>query len=300
MSEVKSRIRSHPSTRQASQADRRRLISDEVVAITELVKNSHDADASTVTISFRGVTGPEGEIVVSDDGCGMDHETFLGGWMEPAGSTKGRATTRMTQRGRRVLGEKGVGRFAADKLGGYLELVSRKSGHNAEVRAEFDWDRFAGEDAMLSNIKNRWELRPATEIAKQGTILRIRHPRAQWTERMFRRLSTRLSRLQSPFGSKHGFAIRIQTDESPSTQETFDSTFLHRSPYVIDLQFDGQDSLRLELGGKRRTVSAPPSAGQTLAVLSGPAYTLSTWKPRPLRGSALDTRFVPGCVNGLV
>ena len=85
------------------------LISDEVVAITELVKNSHDADASTVTISFRGVTGPEAEIVVSDDGCGMDHETFLGGWMEPAGSTKGRATTRMTQRGRRVLGEKGVG-----------------------------------------------------------------------------------------------------------------------------------------------------------------------------------------------
>ena len=36
------------------------LISDEVVAISELVKNAHDADAHTVTISFEGVTGPDG------------------------------------------------------------------------------------------------------------------------------------------------------------------------------------------------------------------------------------------------
>ena len=38
------------------------LISDEVVAITELVKNAHDADATTVTISFRSVSTPGGEI----------------------------------------------------------------------------------------------------------------------------------------------------------------------------------------------------------------------------------------------
>jgi len=92
------------------------LISDEVVAISELVKNAHDADSKSVTISFLGVTAPDGEISVRDDGTGMDRETLLGRWMEPAASTKVGAGRSKTPRGRRVLGEKGVGRFAADKL----------------------------------------------------------------------------------------------------------------------------------------------------------------------------------------
>jgi hypothetical protein len=53
------------------------LISDDVVAVAELVKNAHDADAHTVTISFRGVTTPEGEIEIRDDGVGMDLEALL-------------------------------------------------------------------------------------------------------------------------------------------------------------------------------------------------------------------------------
>src|SRR5438552_1055353 len=101
------------------------LISDEVVAITELVKNTHDADAENVTIRFEKVTSTDGAIAVVDDGCGMDLETVLGRWMEPAGSTKGELKDRITPKGRRVLGEEGVGRFAADKLGRPLGLVSR-------------------------------------------------------------------------------------------------------------------------------------------------------------------------------
>src|SRR5947209_4798042 len=64
------------------------LISDEVVALSELVKNAHDADATTVTVQFRGVTGPAGQIIVRDDGHGMALDTLLGRWMEPAASTK--------------------------------------------------------------------------------------------------------------------------------------------------------------------------------------------------------------------
>src|SRR6478752_7741617 len=64
------------------------LISDEVVALAELVKNAHDADATAVTVAFRGVTSPGGTIEVRDDGTGMDQETLLGRWMQPAASTK--------------------------------------------------------------------------------------------------------------------------------------------------------------------------------------------------------------------
>jgi signal transduction histidine kinase len=237
------------------------LISDEVVAVTELVKNSHDADATCVTITFRAVTGQDGEIIISDDGTGMDREIFLGGWMEPAGSTKVGDGEHISKRGRRVLGEKGVGRFAADKLGRTLQLISRRAGHSAEVRARFDWDLFDSDEQMLSNIKNRWEILPASEIEKQGTILRIGGLRQTWTEGMFRRLSTRLSRLQSPFGSRHGFVIRIETDEFPDYAGELPSSFIRKAPHTIELSFDGADTLKVEIAGKRQTVPAPVEAG---------------------------------------
>src|SRR5262249_30171021 len=81
------------------------LISDEVVAVSELVKNSHDADAGTVSVTFRSVTSEGGTIEVCDDGVGMDVATLLGRWMEPAASTKVGKGRQITPKGRRVLGE---------------------------------------------------------------------------------------------------------------------------------------------------------------------------------------------------
>lgn len=237
------------------------LISDEVVALTELVKNSHDADASHVTMTFRNVLSPEGEIEIVDDGCGMDLDTLLGGWMEPAGSTKADAGGQVTRRGRRVLGEKGVGRFAADKLGRTLELISLRAGTNGEVRAVFDWDRFDTDGEMLSDIKNRWEIRPACEVKGQGTILRIKGLRQAWNERMFRRLSTRLSRLRPPFRSARGFSIRIESDEFPDYSGEQTNSFLAKAPYAIDAEFDGREMLRIELGGKKTAVPVGTSLG---------------------------------------
>ena len=73
------------------------LISDDVLAITELVKNAHDADATEVVIEFRRTSGPDGEIVVRDDGTGMDLDTLLGLWMQPAGTSKRDPAARVTR-----------------------------------------------------------------------------------------------------------------------------------------------------------------------------------------------------------
>ncbi len=223
------------------------LISDEVLAITELVKNAHDADASCVTIEFRGVTGAQGEIVIRDDGHGMDIDTLLGKWMEPAGTTKAGPSGRITVRGRRVLGEKGVGRFAADKLARHLELVTRCAGESKEIRATLDWDDFESETRMLSEIRSKWQIVPAAVLATQGTHLRMTGLRAAWNERMFRRLSTRLARLMSPFRTLHGFTIRIESDEFPQYSGEPRTDFLERAPYHIEASFDGKEAVEVKL-----------------------------------------------------
>jgi hypothetical protein len=228
------------------------LISDEIVAITELVKNAHDADATCVTILFSGVTGEHGEILVSDDGHGMDLDTLMSRWMQPAGSAKGREGRRFTTRGRRVLGEKGVGRFAADKLASHLELVSRPTGAPLEIRAEFDWDEFEHDDRMLSDVRSKWEVRSPDWLESNGTVLRLSKLRASWNERLFRRLSTRLSRLVSPFESGvKGFRIVIESDEFPDYSGEVSAGFLDQAPYRVEAQFDGVSGVSIRVNNGR-------------------------------------------------
>jgi signal transduction histidine kinase len=222
------------------------LISDDVVAVTELVKNAYDADASRVTISFRSVRKPGGEIVITDDGSGMDVDTVLGVWMEP-GATSRIGGARRTGRRRRVLGEKGVGRFACDKLGSRLELISRRAGSDGEVRAVFDWDRFDTIASGLADIRSDWEVRPAGVIGGHGTALKISGLRIAWTERTFRRLATRLSRLCSPFRELDDFAIVLESDEFPHYSGELRPEFLEQAPYRIEAAFDGDLGLEMRL-----------------------------------------------------
>lgn len=225
------------------------LISDDVVAVTELVKNASDADASTVTMTFEEVTEDEGMIEVSDDGCGMDLDTLLHRWMEPASSAKADPQRQRTPSGRRVLGEKGVGRFAVDRLGAKLELISRCPDSDTELRAVFDWDRFRNEEVYLSDVENFWEVRPARTIEKHGTVLRITGLRRRWNERMFRRLSMRLSRLISPSVGDLEFNIVIDSDEFPDYSGALRQDLLERSPYRIEATFNGRHEVRVSLDG---------------------------------------------------
>jgi signal transduction histidine kinase len=227
------------------------LISDDVLAITELVKNAHDADAASVTVQFRSVTSGDGEITISDDGHGMNLETLLTRWMEPAGSSKVGVGRRVTKRGRRMLGEKGVGRFAADKLARYLELSSTVKGDANGIHANFDWDAFDDEALMLSDVTSRWEIRRGGAASTHGTVLRLKGLRSVWNERMFRRLCTRLSRLRSPFQDLDDFRICIDSDEFPEYSGELREDFLGKAPHRVDASFDGGDTIAVAVNGGR-------------------------------------------------
>ena len=61
----------------------RDLVTDDVVAVMELVKNSYDALATRVDVRVRPTGdshGVEGYIEVADDGHGMDYETVRDVW----------------------------------------------------------------------------------------------------------------------------------------------------------------------------------------------------------------------------
>lgn len=225
------------------------LIRDDVMAIVELVKNAHDADASMIHLTFKGTRSGQGEILVEDDGDGMCLDEFLTGWMQPAGSRKRKKEFRYTKSGRRTLGEKGVGRFAVDRLGGHVRLISRGVNEGREIVADFDWDEFEDGDRPLSDIALTWaQRRPEHFIDGKGTLLTISGLRSGWTERNFKKLSSRLKRLVSPFGNGQDFKIRITSDEFPDYSGAMDVSFLERAPYKVSAGFDGKNTVHIRLG----------------------------------------------------
>jgi signal transduction histidine kinase len=115
---------------------------------------------------------------------------------------------------------------------------------------------------MLSDVKNRWEIKPATELKSGGTILRIGGLRQVWTERMFRRLSNRLSRLRPPFKGARGFAIAIESDEFPDYSGELTNGFLDRAPYRVSADFDGRDSLAIMIGEEKHVHGTGPLLGE--------------------------------------
>src|SRR6266849_4117294 len=195
------------------------LTSSETVAVIELVKNAYDADATRVLVRFQGpLEIGQGTIEVMDNGHGMSLETMQTTWMEPATLFRKRQQ-RSEQYGRRVLWEKGIGRFAASRLANTLEVVTRRVGEDREIRALFDWSQFDDENKYLDQVEVLWEESDPAEICPggtiqalwgegqtpesseltHGTILRMEGLRAIWGENQLTTLHTGLSRLISPF-----------------------------------------------------------------------------------------------------
>jgi len=193
------------------------LISSEVVALIELVKNSYDADAKRVLIRFFGpLTDGEGIIEVIDSGHGMSLDVIKSAWGEPA--TPFRKKDSESKKGRRVLGEKGIGRFAASRLAQKLVVITREEGSDREIMAKIDWANFDDLDKYLDEIGLDWEVRYPEEICptgavnslcwdneriqpeklEKGTIIRMESLKGVWDVEKIDKLLEGLSRLITP------------------------------------------------------------------------------------------------------
>ncbi len=253
------------------------LISSEAVALIELVKNCYDADATKVLVRFHApLEIGRGQVEVIDNGHGMTLETIQTTWMEPATLSK-KQQRRSFGLGRRVLGEKGIGRFASSRLANFLEVVTRPIDSEEEIRAFFDWSQFDNEHKYLDEIQVLWEQEPPNELRpsgtlqrlwdfsgeptedelRHGTILRMEELRSNWDKQEINDLRLRMSRLVSPFfgddlaEGKDEFELRLEFPP-PFEQESgvVEPPELLRNPHYVlrgKIDADGCFSLTIKL-----------------------------------------------------
>jgi hypothetical protein len=275
------------------------LISDEVIAVVELVKNAYDADAHRVTVTLENITDlTNGVISIRDDGIGMDLQTVLHNWMEPASSQK-RAKKGMkprTPRGRVQLGEKGVGRFAADKLGSELELISRPAEAEEEVVLKVGWHHY-DHDKYLDEVENTWHTREPVEFKGKthGTRLLIRNLRTAWNEEIVTRLHTGLVRLVSPSAASSEFVIEIECKEFTAISGRVMNPLLETAPYRIAGTVDEKGILTLP-GSPSRFIDLLPLGHNHFRTLGGDlrlpccgpfSVSLNIWDLEPIISQGL-------------
>ncbi|MCI5142989.1 MAG: ATP-binding protein, partial [Candidatus Electrothrix sp. ATG1] len=208
----------------------RELISDRITALFELVKNRYDANAENVLVNFRSVNqrSPKSMILIQDDGIGMSFEDLRDKWMVIGTSSKRKNRLSPPPYRRKMVGKKGVGRFAVDKLGAKLLLKTTKKGSEELLCLETDWSYYAdqesrqlkldfsGKNKLFTDVENEYWIEGAEKNISR-TTLEISLVNDVWTENDVRRANKELSKLISPSNKlNYPFNIVIDAPEYPS------------------------------------------------------------------------------------
>lgn len=185
----------------------RDLITDRITALFELVKNCYDANAQKVSVVFERVgTGDENPVItIEDDGYGMSFSDICDKWMVIGTSSKKANPVSPEPFNRRCVGEKGIGRFAVDKLGDKVCILTKKKGEGNWLNVEIDWSDYQNKEtdydkiSLFTDIENRYYYTAAANPDDSGTKLIISRIRDIWTESDITRFMSEVAKIVSPY-----------------------------------------------------------------------------------------------------
>lgn len=197
----------------------RELITDRITALFELVKNCYDANAQNVTVTFENVAVGEKDatIIIEDDGVGMSFEDIRDKWMVIGTSSKRKSPYTPEPFKRKCVGEKGIGRFAVDKLGDKVNIVTKKAGDGNWLDVEIDWRAYGNnndndEILLFTDMENEYSYIKADNPSISGTKLIISLVRDVWTKTDIERFISEVSKIVSPYANlSFPFCVRVKS-----------------------------------------------------------------------------------------
>lgn len=238
------------------------LISDDVQAIAELVKNSYDADGDWAVVRIVTTDGPDeypgdaGYIEIEDNGVGMDVEVIDRGWLTVSNSLKRemKASGNTTRKGRTPLGDKGLGRLGAQRLGHRLTIHTVPRGSDMMHSLSFDW-RDMEHHESLADI----DLTITSEPTKRDPGTRIIISDLREPERLkdVDRLQMALAKVISPYKGVAAFVLAVTLDGQALDLFEFETRLRDAAVVRYELDFDGG---ALRLSGRMRLAHLRPNA----------------------------------------
>ena len=202
------------------------LITNELVAIFELVKNGYDADATEINLIINSY---ENYIIIQDNGKGMNRDDIENKWLFVAHSEK-------KDSDKVYAGSKGIGRFSCDRLGTKLKLISHKDDEVSKL--EIDWGEFEKDSLTkfeeLDVTYTSLDVIEDSFIQKSGTILTISNLRDTWDLNRVNRVIEALQRLVNPFVDDGKIKINVKYISSSSEIAELDEYISNHIATVLD------------------------------------------------------------------
>jgi len=212
------------------------LVTNDVVAVIELVKNSYDALASRVDVRF---VQPDGKskpyLEIQDDGAGMTRAIIEDVWCVVATPFRmDNPVSRGIGGARRVSGEKGLGRLSAARLGKRLEMFT-KAANEPCWKVSVTWADLAKAESMEACNIILSQCPEDQILNNRGTLLRIMDLDTEWTQDKISDLKDQLSRLISPFTKVEDFKIwfTLPGEKQAEAAEIMAPNFLLHPPYSL-------------------------------------------------------------------
>lgn len=232
----------------------RDLIIDRVTALFELVKNSYDANAQNVNVIFENVGAGKTDslIRIEDDGYGMSFEDIRDKWMVIGTSSKRSHPYSPEPYNRKCVGEKGIGRFAVDKLGDKVSIITKNTGTDKWLKVDVDWSSYFNEPQeredirLFTDVENAYSYSEAENQNISGTRLVITSIREPWTKKEIEHLLHEISKIVSPFANlSYPFKVRVVAPEFGIDQEPV-RTMDDFNNATISLKIDFDEDKKLQ------------------------------------------------------
>jgi signal transduction histidine kinase len=194
------------------------LVARQETAVSELVKNSYDADSSNVTLTFVESDNIGGTLRIKDNGDGMNREELINGFMRI--SSTGKIHNPVSKKYKRTrAGKKGIGRFAVQRLGKRLTIITQTENDDFALKLSIDWEDYK-QDLNLLSISNSLEI-----ISKQknrGTTLIIDVLRDKWSTASIKRIYRYVTDIIQPYT----ITSKKQNEDDNRIKETEDPGFI--------------------------------------------------------------------------
>lgn len=197
------------------------LITDINQALLELIKNSYDADASYVKVTVNSTepnSDPDseypdsfGSISIEDDGTGMDLKTIIDGWLlvSNSGKREFKKQGRVTKRERTPLGDKGLGRLGAQRLGHNLEIITKTEEEHEQSKVSFSWKDFLLHERLTDVPVHHERIASKNKKGTKVLITDLRDVGIWKGETSIDQLERDLSSILSPYKKIENFRLLV-------------------------------------------------------------------------------------------
>jgi signal transduction histidine kinase len=226
-------------------------------AVIELIKNTYDADAVLCFLCFDIENDC---IYIIDNGIGMTEDLIENCWMMIG--TDNKRENYESEKKRIKSGEKGIGRFALDRLGSKCDMYTKNNLSDKlilwrndwssfeevgktidEIEADFEYIDISFKDAIPSEVLNSIaDLKSKNpDLAFEldtGTFLKISSLRDNWTDKEIDNVISSMGFLIPPSQQKD-YIICVQKSLS-SPYVIIENEAREEYDYKINAKFDGE------------------------------------------------------------